>query len=123
MRLALLLLLPLAACASHRPEPYREPRKRDYHSLNKSSLAFLRETGRQERELRKRNFRRNWNWKELRRQNRRIAKESVKFFGESLFALELETAKEAWGRGLWRELRDKKDFWGSVRFGLLDSGD
>ncbi|MHC4941212.1 MAG: hypothetical protein ACYTHK_19940 [Planctomycetota bacterium] len=123
MRLVVLLLLPLAVACASKKKNYTEVQKRDYYSMNKASVSYLGETFRQEPRLAKESFKRNWNWSQLRRQNAKIQKTSVSFLGESLVALEWENAKFAWTKGLPRELRDKKDFWASVRFGFLDSGE
>ena len=121
--LVALLLLPLAVACASKKKNFSEVEKRDYYSLNKHSAKYLGETFKQEPRLIKESFQRNWNMSENRRVNATVQKDSVKFAGSSLTALEWENAKRAWGVGLPRELRDKKDFGGSVRFGFLDSGD
>jgi hypothetical protein len=123
MRIAPLVLLPLLVACASRKEAYVVPHKRDYYSINKSSVKFLLDGARSDRRLRKENFRRNWNWSELRRQNARIRKESLSFLGKSLTALEWEAAKQAWTVDLPRELKPTTNFGDSVRFGFLDSGD
>ncbi|MHC4449027.1 MAG: hypothetical protein ACYS0E_02635 [Planctomycetota bacterium] len=121
--LVALLLLPLAVACASKKKNFSEVEKRDYYSLNKHSAKYLGETFKQEPRLIKESFQRNWNMSENRRVNATVQKDSVKFAGSSLTALEWENTKRSWGVGLPRELRDKKDFWGSVRFGFLDSGE
>ena len=123
MRILPLLLVFLAVGCAGRKKAYSEVDKRDYYSVNKSSVKFLGRTFKEDPRMVRESFRNNWSWSELRRQNARLQKSSVKFLGESLVALEKDNAKHAWTVGLPRELRDKKDFWRSVRFGFLDSGE
>ena len=120
--LVALLLLPLAVACASKKKNFSEVGKRDYYSLNKHSVRFLGDTFKQEPRLIKESFQRNWNMSENRRDNAAVQKESLHFLGTSLTALEWENAKRAWGVGLPRELRDKKNFGESVRFGFLDSG-
>ena len=118
---ALALLLFLGIGCAGRKKNYSEVEKRDYYSVNKSSVAFLTETFRRDRRTRKESFRQNYDWSALRRENARIQKESVKFVGGALSWGELKNAKQAWTVGLPRELKGPDDFWASVRFGFLDS--
>jgi len=124
---ALLVLMSsgLVACKSGPKEPYGDQRKRDYYSSNKRSVSFLMDSFRQDRVERRENQRQFWNWSEIRADNKRIRKESVRFFVESLALGEIDNFKRAWGTGLPRELRgvETRSFGESVRFGFLDSGD
>ena len=111
-----------AGCSSQKPA-VRTDEKRDYYSLNKSSVKFLFGTFSQDRRLRRAGQKRIWNPGELRRENAQIQKDSISFLWDSLKAEEWTNTKQAWGTDLWRELMPEVNYWSSARFGFLDSGD
>ena len=114
--IALALLLP--ACASQK-KPYRNVSGRDYSSVNKRSIAFLGEGIRDNKRLRKQ----VWPWSELWTENARNRKQSLSFLGSSLALGEIENMKTTWGNDFPNELKGPDDFWASLRFGFLDSGE
>ena len=112
-------LLALAACRSSRSEPPR----RDFLSINRSSVAFVKETRRDSREMRRDNLRTITDWgarKEFRTNQRRKGRS---FAVESTFASVFDEARNTWR--MTKEGLDRKpgQFGRSIRLGWLDSGE
>jgi len=112
-------LLALAACRSSRQEPPR----RDYLSINRSSVAFLKETRRNGRAMRRENLRTITDWGARREYRKDQRKKGRSYAIESTFGgifreagNTLRTTKE--------ELSlDRGALGRSLRFGWLDSGE
>lgn len=121
MRLFLLAAL-AAACFGCRSARRDEPR-RDYMSLNRSSVAFLRETGREGRELRRANLKQTLAFSKRRASNKDQRKKGRRYAWES-FLMGTKQGLRDMIRGAKREVRvDREEIGRSMRFGLLDSGD
>jgi len=119
MNRAVLLLVPLAlACAGCRST---RAGGRDYRSINRGSVAFLRDTFRRERALGRENLAATLHNPARRASNRRIRKEGRRYAWHATFDYTWEESRSAW-EGVKKELRTShRDFWDNVRFGLLDS--
>ena len=126
----LILLLPLFAvlgCRSRgEPQaPSKPAPKHDYGSINASSLEFLRETFDESRAMSRRELR-EWSTgsRARREKNKLSTRRSLSFLGESLTTLERGNTR-AMGSNVADEFagRNVPDFWASVRFGFLDSGE
>jgi hypothetical protein len=121
---AAVLIVLASGCASGKKAPYHEQKRgRDYYSVNKESASFVFETFRQDWSARREHSKAMWTVHELREKNARLRKESVAFTWSSLKAGEVESWKAAWTELFPDMLKGPEDFWASVRFGLLDSGD
>ncbi len=97
--------------------------KRDYTSLNRYSVDFLRETARDGRTLRRQNLRETMRFRERAPEIRRQAREGRRFAWETARKGELDNTRAAWS-GLRTELRgDREEIAKSARFGFLDSGE
>jgi hypothetical protein len=115
MKVAILLLLAAlaAGCKSGR----------DYRSVDRSSLEFLRDTHRQGKAIRKESLRETLAFSERAERNHRIRRESRAFAGEAAFDGQWEAAGSAW-QSLREELRfSNKDIARNARFGFLDTGE
>ncbi|MHC4952746.1 MAG: hypothetical protein ACYTGZ_02560 [Planctomycetota bacterium] len=115
---ALLVALLLPACKSDK-KSYSHVSRRDYYSLNKTSVAFLGE-GIRESKWHRKNV---WDWGDLWTENARNRKEGLAFLGSSLARHEIENMKVTWGEDFPEHIRGHTEFWRSVRFGFLDSGE
>ncbi len=123
--LVLILCCGLPACRSGNapiPEEDREP-ERDYRSINKTSVAFIKDSVRSARRDRK------GYWSELkdsrsyrRARNKRIRKESRSFAGKSFTAGTRQGTRQMW-KSLKEELKWPDDMGDRARFGFLDSGE
>lgn len=118
----LALLLALTGCRSSRaPVPEEDKPKRDYYSMNRKSVAFLREAARSGRKLRKK----NWRLATAFRTRAPAAKQQRKLgraFAVSSFWGDARKEAGIMWRGLKKELSWPKDFGEQARFGFLDSG-
>ena len=113
-----LIALLLAGCRS------RDGKKYDYSSTDKESWTFLKETFKEDRQLRKESFRETWNWREIRRWNKQNRKESLVFGWRAFLGGSLEEAGNAWEGLKTDTAEDARDLWNrDFLFGFLDSGD
>jgi len=118
-RAALMVVLLVLACAGCRSA---RGKHRDYRSIDRASLAFLWDTARQSRTLRRESLAADFHDPARRASNRRIRKEGRRFAWHATFDYTWEEGRAAW-EGVKEELRtSRRDFWDNVRFGLLDSG-
>ena len=110
-----LLLFFVAGCSSDR---------HDYHSINRQSRAFLRDSAKQNATLRKKSWNEFWHNPDRVHEKRQIRKEGSKFAVESIFG-DTWTRWNEIGVGINRELREDRKILksGSMRFGFVDSGD
>jgi hypothetical protein len=124
---ALFLLAVAAGCRSAResaePEAGTERARHDYLSANRAGLAFVGDTSREGRRMRRENLRTALQVSRRERANREQRRLGRKFALESVFA-------EPWKpvRDLWRNVKSNahENLRGDAydrRFGFLDSGD
>ncbi len=97
--------------------------KRDYTSLNRYSVDFIKDTARESRRLRKQNLHDSLQFGRRAPEIRRQAREGRRFAWETARKGELDNTRAAWS-GLRTELKgDREEIAKSARFGFLDSGE
>jgi ABC-type uncharacterized transport system auxiliary subunit len=115
---AALLAATVAGCRA------KDGTKYDYYSTNKDSWTFLKETFKEDRQLRKASFRETWNWSEIRRWNKRNRKESLAYGWGAFWGGSIDEARNAWEFLKTDTTEDAGALWGKhFLFGFLDSGD
>lgn len=113
-----LIALPLVGCRA------RDGTRYDYYSHNKESWTFLKETFREDRQLRRESFRETWDWGRIRRWNKRNRRDSLRFGWGAFLGGSLEEAGNAWEFLKTDTAEDARALWGrDFLFGFLDSGD
>jgi len=101
----------------------RLPDDRDYTSMNRSSLAFLKETIAQGNESSRKSLAKTLDFGPRIEENLRLQRASRKFLGETLIQDEAANWEKMVAR-VAEELRfDPEAYAASARFGFLDSGD
>ena len=114
----LLLLIALVGCRSgHQKKP-----QRDYTSINRSSRLFMSSMARRNRKLREQSWKDATDFDRRAAFNRRLNREGRTFAWEAITAQNRRSTRVMWS-AVKQESRRKEDFWKSVRFGFLDSGE
>jgi len=97
--------------------------KRDYTSLNRYSVDFIKDTAKESRRLRKQNLHETMQFGRRAPEIRRQAREGRRFAWETAKKGELDNTRAAW-KGLRTEIKgDREAIAESARFGFLDSGE
>jgi hypothetical protein len=118
-RLALLALLAVAACRSSKPDAP----KRDYRSINRTSVAFVKETYRKGKAMRKENLATITDWGAQKERRKAERKWCRTYAAETTFGSVFSESLITW-RDVKRETDfNRESFRRSVRFGFLDSGE
>jgi hypothetical protein len=107
-----LVFVTLAGCKSGR----------DYTSANKEGFAFLFETYREGRKLRKKNLKQDLAFGKRAPEAKMIRKSSRQFAWQSFWDEEWTGFRDI-GRGIKAETKTPSERMNSIRFGMLDSGE
>ncbi len=127
MRLLLLCALAaaLVGCRSSRSDQDGESvrKKRDYYSINRNDRAFLWESMRSSRKLRREELKAALDFAGHYKRSKELRRNSRKFAVETFWLGEWENFRDMLS-SVKREIREETDDFGAdVRFGFLDSGD
>ena len=122
LRFALVAVLLTGAAGCRNAQPGRLPDDRDYRSINRSSVAFLKETVSEGNAIRAQSWKATVDFAPRWEENLRRQREGRRFAGETFMKDEAQN----WNRmiaGVGEELSFDPAAWAaSARFGFLDSG-